>query len=73
MSETVEALEKERDMLSGLIASGRLKTSYEGRSVEYRSLDDMMRIRRDLDARIRRAKGAKRRSGVRYIKPGRGV
>lgn len=38
--------------LDAAIASGALRVSYDGKSVEYRSLDEMLRVRADLASAI---------------------
>lgn len=52
------------DALDEAIASGTLEVWYDHKKVEYRSLDEMLQIRRMMSAEIARAGAPKRRRRV---------
>jgi hypothetical protein len=52
------------DALDEAIASGTLEVWYDHKKVEYRSLDEMMQIRRWMQAEIARAGGPRNRRRV---------
>ncbi len=52
------ATQADLDALDRMIASGVLSTAYDGKRIEYRSLDELQRARAALAAQIVGASGA---------------
>ena len=46
------AVQADLDRLDAMIASGVLSTFYDGKKVEYRSMDELMRARAHIAAQI---------------------
>ncbi|MFG6637167.1 phage head-tail joining protein [Sulfitobacter sp. 1A12126] len=57
---TVEQMEAQLDALEDMLASGVLKTEYEGKSLTYRSFNDLERAISRLEVKIARASGKKK-------------
>ena len=55
----------QRDALRAAIASGVLRLSYDGKTVEYRSVDELRAALREVDAALAREAG---RTTVRQIR-----
>lgn len=49
------AVQADLDRLDAMIASGVLSTFYDGKKIEYRSMDDLMRARAHIAAQIQAA------------------
>lgn len=49
------AVQADLDRLDAMIASGVLSTFYDGKKVEYRSMDELMRARAHIAAQIQTA------------------
>ena len=60
-------LQEQLDLLNEAIARGVRRVTYDGKTVEYNSLAEMMKARRDLQARING--GSSRRPKIRLAQP----
>ena len=67
MAFTQEQLETQRDALKLAMRSGVLTTSYDGNTVTYRSISEMDRALRDVEADLAALVGTRRLRQVRVV------
>lgn len=61
------------DALKGAIKGGQIEVQYGDKRVRYRSLDEMVRLLKLMQADVAAAAGKARRSRVRLVSAGKGV
>ena len=73
MATKLDELQDRRMRLQRAIDSGVRRVRYEEGSQEYRSLDEMLQVRDDLDRRIAEIQGTRRRRGPIKLTATKGV